>query len=64
MRAVEQHTDGSTAIHDPVITGGSGKFDINFTNLNRLVVFVIEQTRYTDLPRFLPHGGRAINRDT
>jgi len=50
VRAVEQNRDGSIAVHDLEIKNGAGKLDVDFSKLNRLVVFVIGQTRYTTLP--------------
>ena len=50
VRAVEQNKDGSIAVHDLEIKNGAGRLEINFSKLNRLVVFVIGQTRYTTLP--------------
>jgi hypothetical protein len=50
VRAVEQKTDGSIVVHDLEIKNGTGKLAVDFNNLNRLVVFVIGQTRYTTLP--------------
>jgi hypothetical protein len=50
VRAVEQNKDNSIAVHDLVITNGAGSLQVDFNKLNRLVVFVIGQTRYTTLP--------------
>jgi len=50
VRAVEQRKDGSILVHDLDIANGAGKLDINFDDLERLVVFVIGQTRYTTIP--------------
>jgi hypothetical protein len=50
VRAVEQHKDGSIVVHSLEITNGAGKLPINFDELERLVVFVIGQTRYTTIP--------------
>jgi hypothetical protein len=50
VRGVEQNKDGSILIHDLDIKNGAGKLEIDFSNLNSLVVFVIGQTRYTTLP--------------
>jgi hypothetical protein len=50
VRAVEQKSDGSIAVHDLEIKNGAGKLEVDFGNLNRLVVFVIGQTHYTTLP--------------
>jgi hypothetical protein len=50
VRAVEQKADGSIAVHDLEIKNGTGQLDVDFSNLNRLVVFVIGQTHYTTLP--------------
>ena len=50
VRAVEQRTDGSIIVHDLDIANGTGSLNIDFSNLERLVVFVIGQTRYTTLP--------------
>ena len=50
VRGVEQNKDGSIVVHDLDIKNGAGKLEIDFSNLNRLVVFVIGQTRYTTLP--------------
>jgi immune inhibitor A len=50
VRAVEQNKDGSILVYDLDIRNGVGKLEMDFSNLNRLVVFVIGQTRYTTLP--------------
>jgi immune inhibitor A len=50
VRAVEQNKNNSIVVHDLEIKNGTGKLEINFSNLKRLVVFVIGQTRYTTLP--------------
>ena len=50
VRGVEQNKDGSIAVHDLDIKNGAGKLEIDFSKLNRLVVFVIGETRYTTLP--------------
>jgi len=50
VRAVEQKSDGSIAMHDLEIKNGTGQLDVDFSSLNRLVVFVIGQTHYTTLP--------------
>ena len=50
VRAVEQKADGSIAVHDLEVKNGTGKLEVDFSNLNRLVVFVIGQTHYTTLP--------------
>jgi hypothetical protein len=50
VRAVEQRKDGSIVVHDLDIVNGAGQLDVNFDNLERLVVFVIGQTRYTTIP--------------
>jgi hypothetical protein len=50
VRAVEQNKDGTVAVHDLEVKNGAGKLEVDFSNLNRLVVFVIGQTRYTTLP--------------
>jgi len=50
IRAVEQKADGSIAVHDLEIKNGAGNLDVDFSNLNRLVVFVIGQTHFTTLP--------------
>jgi hypothetical protein len=50
VRAVEQNKDGTILVHDLNIKKGAGKFEVDFSNLNRLVVFVIGQTRYTTIP--------------
>jgi hypothetical protein len=50
VRAVEQKTDGSIVTHDLEIKNGAGNLDVDFNNLNRLVVFVIGQTHFTTLP--------------
>lgn len=50
VRAVEQNKDGTLVVHDLDIKKGTGKFEVDFSNLNRLVVFVIGQTRYTTIP--------------
>ena len=50
VRVVEQKKDGSIVIHDVDILDGTGKLTIDFSDLKRLIVFVIGQTRYTTLP--------------
>jgi len=50
VRAVEQNKDGSIVVHDLDIRNGAGKLEVDFNNLNRLVVFIIGQTHYTTLP--------------
>ncbi|MBV6396636.1 MAG: hypothetical protein HFACDABA_02236 [Anaerolineales bacterium] len=50
VRAVEERRDGSIVIHDIEVVNGTGNLSIDFSNLKRLVVFVIGQTRYTTLP--------------
>jgi hypothetical protein len=50
VRAVEERADGSIVVHDLDIVNGAGKLSIDFSALKRLIVFVIGQTRYTDLP--------------
>jgi hypothetical protein len=50
VRAVEQTKDGSIVVHDLAVKNGAGKLEMDFSKLNRLVVFVIGQTRYTTLP--------------
>jgi hypothetical protein len=50
VRAVEQNKDNSIAVHDLVLANGAGSLQVDFNKLNRLVVFVIGQTRYTTLP--------------
>lgn len=50
VRVVEKSTDGSTTIHDINITDGRGKLVVNFTNLDKVVIFVFGLTRYTTLP--------------
>ncbi len=50
VRAVEQRKDGSIVVHDLDIVNGAGKLEIDFKGVERLVVFVIGQTRYTTVP--------------
>jgi hypothetical protein len=50
VRAVEQNKNGSIVVHDLDIKNGTGKLEMDFSDLKRLVVFVIGQTRYTTLP--------------
>jgi hypothetical protein len=50
VRAVEQKADGSIAAHDLEVKNGAGQLNVDFSNLNRLVVFVIGQTHFTTLP--------------
>lgn len=50
VRAVEHNNDGSIIVHDLKIKKGIGKFEFDFSNLKRLVVFIIGQTHYTTLP--------------
>lgn len=50
VRAVEEGADGSIAVHDVEIANGTGGLNVNFDGIERLVVFVIGQTRHTDVP--------------
>ncbi len=50
VRAVEQNKDGSIAVHDLNIRRGTSKLDIDFSKINRLVVFIIGETHFTTLP--------------
>jgi immune inhibitor A len=50
VRAVEEHADGSILVHDVEINDGNGELSVNFDEMRRLVVFVIGQTRHTDVP--------------
>ncbi|MBL8079772.1 MAG: immune inhibitor A [Anaerolineales bacterium] len=50
VRAVEQKMDNTLLVHDLNIKNGTAQLEIDFSDLNRLVVFVIGQTRYTTLP--------------
>ena len=50
VRVVEEHKDGSIVVHDVDVVNGTGKFNVDFSDLKRLVVFIIGQTRYTTLP--------------
>ncbi len=50
VRAVEQKMDGSIRVHDLDIKKGIGELDIDFSDVRRLVVFIIGQTHYTTLP--------------
>jgi len=52
VRAVEEKSDGSVIVHDIDLLNGVGTLDINFKGLDRLVVFVIGQTRYTTTPAY------------
>ena len=52
VRAVEEKSDGSVVVHDIDLLNGVGTLDINFKGLDRLVVFVIGQTRYTTTPAY------------
>lgn len=50
VRAVEEHADGSILVHDMAVENGAGALSVNFDEIERLVVFVIGQTRYTSIP--------------
>jgi hypothetical protein len=50
VRLVEQRKDGSIVVHDLDIVNGTGTLPIDFEDLERLVVFVFGQTRYTTIP--------------
>lgn len=50
VRAVEQRTDGTIVVHAVEIINGNGKIKINFDNVEKLITFVIGQTRYTTIP--------------
>ena len=50
VRAVEQKTDGTLAVHDLALAGGQGQLAVDFSGAERLLVFVIGQTRFTTLP--------------
>lgn len=47
---MEEKLDGSILVHDLQINQGTGELEIDFSDLYRLVVFVIGQTRYTTMP--------------
>ena len=49
VRAVEQRKDGTLVVHDLDIANGAGQLSINFDELERLVVFVIGQTRFATI---------------
>ena len=50
VRTVEQKMDNSLVVHDLNTKNGTAQLEIDFSDLNRLVVFVIGQTHYTTLP--------------
>lgn len=50
VRAVEQKMDNTLLVHDLNIKNGTAQLEIDVSDLNRLVVFVIGQTHYTTLP--------------
>jgi hypothetical protein len=50
IRVVEQTGDNSIVVHDLEVTQGTAQLDINLSEMQRLVVFVIGQTRYTTIP--------------
>ena len=50
VRAIEQHADGSVTVHDVEITNGAGQLNIDFAGLQKLIVFVFGQTRFTTIP--------------
>lgn len=50
VRAVEQGEDNAIEVHDLEVVNGTAKLDINLSEMNRLVVFIIGQTRYTTFP--------------
>jgi immune inhibitor A len=50
VRAVEQRTDGTIVVHDIAITSGKGQLKVDFTGIQKLVMFVIGETRDTTVP--------------
>jgi hypothetical protein len=50
IRAVEQAEDDSVVVHDLDVINGSAQLDVNLSEMKRLVVFIIGQTRYTTIP--------------
>jgi len=50
VRAVEQRRDGTIVVRDVDVTNGAGRLSVDFRGVDRLVVFVIGQTRYTSIP--------------
>ena len=50
VRLVEQRKDRSIVVHDLDIVNGTGTLAIDFDDLERLVVIVFGQTRYTTIP--------------
>jgi hypothetical protein len=47
---VEQRVDNSIVVHDLAVMDGTAQLEINFDDVEQLVVFVIGQTRYTTIP--------------
>jgi hypothetical protein len=50
VRAVEQVDDNQIIVHDLTVADGTAKLDVDFSKMQRLVVFVVGQTRYTTIP--------------
>lgn len=50
VRVVEQGEDKAIEVHDLEVVNGTAKLDINLSEMKRLVVFIIGQTRYTTFP--------------
>jgi immune inhibitor A len=50
VRAVEQRTDGTIVVHDMTIAKGNGRLKIDFKDLEKLIMFVIGETRDTTMP--------------
>lgn len=50
VRLAELGRDGSFTLRDLEITDGSGFANVNFGDLERLVVFIFGQTRFTTIP--------------
>jgi hypothetical protein len=50
VRVVEQGEGNAIEVHDLEVSNGTAKLEINLSEMKRLVVFIVGQTRYTTLP--------------
>jgi hypothetical protein len=50
VRAVEKRVDGTIVVHEIEITDGEGQLKLESVGMQKLVLFVIGQTRYTTMP--------------
>jgi hypothetical protein len=50
VRVVEQGEGNAIEVHDLEVSNGTAKLEINLSEMKRLVVFIVGQTRYATLP--------------